>query len=131
VNSFIEYIPESLNDHKAFIDLILSIIDTKLQYVKHRTDLLINAHNIAFSEAGYHTIELQSNSTIDEDSILANREQVFSLIEQYSKSTNLLLTMRTEISESNVSRIYDLLSNDQYLHFETEELISMLKPNKK
>lgn len=131
MNSFIKYTPESLNDYKAFIELILSIIDTKLQYVTHRTDTLINTYHSSLSFSDIHSVDFFINEkALNEDVLLANREEVFSLIEQYSKSTNLLLTMRTKLCAANVSRIYDLLSNDHYLLFENEELVSMIKPKK-
>ncbi len=130
MNSFIKYIPESLNDHKAFVELILGIIDTKLQFVKHRTDTLIKTHHLSsiIEDEDYPPDIYSKSSEFKEDILLNNHEEeIFSLIELYSKTTNLLLTMRTELRTSNVSRIYDLLSEDRYMLFENDELISMLK----
>ena len=116
MNSFIKYIPESLSDNKAFVEHMLSIIDTKLQFVKHRTNALITAHATS-------SIYQSSVSPIVEDisqDILntpLESEKVFSMIENYSKTTNLLLLLRSKLSENNVSLIYDLLCNDRFMNF--------------
>jgi len=121
VNSLIKYIPKSLNDHKAFVEHLLSIIDTKLQYVKHRTNKLINAHTkaIVYEETaqGEQLLSLDSSP---------EQEELFLLIEKYSKTTKLLLLLRTKLNHRNVSLVYDLLNNDQYLEYDSESLGKIL-----
>ena len=123
MNSFIEYIPESYNDHRAFVELILSIIDTKLQFIKDRTTNLINAYHREENETfiAQHIVE---GAEVDLIVLLDDMkpEKIFEIIEVYSKTTNLLLVLRASLTTDNVSRIYDLLSKDRYLYFDNEEL---------
>lgn len=122
MNSFIKYIPKSLDDHKAFVEHLLSIIDTKLQYVKHRTNKLI---------ASYESSAVYENEIdgflIDSIKLPTEQEEIFSLIETYSKTTKLLLLLRTKLNQQNVSLVYDLLNNDRYLMYDSKDLGQMLK----
>lgn len=126
MDSFIKYIPESFSDNKAFVEHMLSIIDTKLQFVKHQTNELIASYSTS-------AIYQSSDSPFIEDisSELLNTplesEKVFSRIEHYSKTTNLLLQLRTNLSQKNVSLIYDLLCNDRFMEFESKALEKLLK----
>jgi len=128
VNSFIKYTPNSLNEHKAFVEHLLSIIDTKLQFVKYRMNALISslsASPITESDSGSdHLIE---HLSLNLSTLPSDQEAVFSLIEKYSKTTNLLLLLRTKLNGKNVSLVYDLLNNDRYLNYDHEALGTMLE----
>ncbi len=129
MNSFIKYIPESLNDHKAFVEHMLSIIDTKLQFTKHRTNALIASYNTSTVLEGANDTAFLENFTFDLGIAPSEDEQIFILIEKYSKTTSLLLLLRNKLKENNVSLIYDLLNNDRYLSYESEDLEKLLENN--
>lgn len=128
MNSFIKYIPESLNQNKAFVDHLLSIIDTKLQFSKHQVNALITSFSTTSALQGSDTGGDQFDSTF---SLLpSTSEKVFSLIEQNSKTTNLLLILRTRLTQKNVSLVYDLLSNDRYLEYESKDLENLIEKSR-
>ena len=132
MNSFIAYYPESYKDHQAFVELILSIIDTKLQFIKDKTVSLIHSNSLQFDcppilQHNIQRCEIEHFEYIFTD----ESEEVFKTIEFYSKSTNLLFLLRSSLTNENVSRIYDLLSNDRYLHFEHEELLAVVHGSNK
>jgi hypothetical protein len=127
VNSFIKYIHESLSDHKAFVEHLLSIIDTKLQFTKHRTNGLISSYSSTPVLQKDRYSALPENFTLDMDNAPSANEKVFVLIEKYSKTTNLLLLLRSKLAAKNVNLIYDLLNNDRFLGYEGEELEQLLE----
>lgn len=127
MNSFIKYIPKSLTEHKAFVEHLLSIIDTKLQFVNHRTNALISS--LSRSTVFASTLDSDQNNFISSDpgELPSEQEALFSMIEKYSKTTNLLLLIRGKLNEKNVSLIYDLLNNDSYLEYDNKTLEELLK----
>lgn len=130
MNSFIKYIPNSLNDHKAFVEHMLSIIDTKLQFVKHQTNALISSHTTTLAIETDDSDSPQYLLIPPERITSSEREKIFVLIERYSKTTNLLLLLRTKLNKYNVSVIYDLLNNDQYLNYEHKALENILNQHR-
>lgn len=127
MNSLIKYIPESLHDHKAFVEHMLSIIDTKLQYAKHQTNALISSYSSEPVMLDDKNTVILENFKLDTDKVQATNEEIFILIEKYSKTTNLLFLLRAKLAAKNVSLIYDLLNNDRFLNFESEELEKILE----
>ncbi len=127
MNSFIKYIPKSLDDHKAFVEHLLSIIDTKLQFVKHRTNALISSLSTSPIMENNSESDLIEYLSLDFGTLPSDQEAAFSLIEKYSKTTNLLLLLRAKLNEKNVSLIYDLLNNDRYLNYDHNALGIMLE----
>ncbi len=126
MNSFIKYIPESLNDHKAFVELLLSIIDTKLQFIKYRTDVIITDYSeftISNEPPG------NSHPFLDNHPDIEGVELMIGTIEKYSKTTKLLLLLRSKLSVHNVSLIYDLLNNNRYLTYDHKSLDQLLEEN--
>lgn len=126
MNSFIKYIPESLNDHKAFVELLLSIIDTKLQFIKYRTDVIITDYSeftISNEPSG------NSYPFLDNHPDIEGVELMIGTIEKYSKTTKLLLLLRSKLSVHNVSLIYDLLNNNRYLNYDHKSLDQLLEKN--
>jgi hypothetical protein len=129
VNSFIKYIPESLKDQKAFVELLLSIIDTKIQFAKHRTHALISSFsNTPVTQDDYQSVLLE-NFSLDLGDAPTESGIIYSLIEKYSKTTYLLFQLRKCLSHDNVSIVYDLLCNDKFMLYDSEELNSLLKEN--
>lgn len=119
MDSSIKFTPESLKNHAAFVEHLLSIIDTKLQFVEYRTSKVIKS----MVKEPYGQFDLllhdEDDSNFEED--LQNGE-IFNHIEEYSRTTSLLLLMRTNLCDKNTSLIYGLLSNDKYLEFNDIEL---------
>jgi len=115
MDSLIKFTPESLKNHAAFVEHLLSIIDTKLQFVEYRTSKVIKS----MVKEPYGQFDVLLHDEFDED--LQNGE-LFNHIEEYSRTTSLLLLMRTNLCDKNTSLIYDLLSNDKFLEFNDIEL---------
>ena len=117
MDSLIKFTPESLHNNAAFVEHLLSIIDTKLQFVEYRTSkvikTMVNVPNGGFD--GFMDDEFQIEETIE-------TSEVFNQIEEYSRTTSLLLLMRTNLSGKNASLIYDLLSDDKFLKFKDIDL---------
>ncbi len=60
-------------------------------------------------------------------SVVNNNERIFELIEEYSKRTNLLMTMRYMLNDSNALTVLHLLEEDRFIELEKEKLERMLK----
>ena len=126
MNSSIKYIPKSLSEHKYFIEHILSIIDTKLQFVEYKTSAFIKSYvKVPYSISKINgpidvlSFDLRLSPT--------DNEKIFNQIEEYSKTTRLLLMMRKKLCGKTASVIYDLLSQDKYLNSEYLEIELILE----
>lgn len=128
MNSYIKYIPKSLSEHKHFIEHILSIIDTKLQFVEYKTSAFIKS----YVKAPYSLSDINDSFDIfslDLDLSSADNENIFNQIETYSKTTRVLLMMRKKLCGKNASIIFDLLSQDKYLKSKYKEIEALLEKN--
>ncbi len=118
MDSLIKYIPDSLKNNDAFVEHVLSIIDTKLQFVEYRTSKIINSSvnesNYPLGSEFLEEIELNIKGV--------KNEEIFNQIEEYSRTTSLLLLMRINLYNNNVSLIFNLLSDDKYLNYNDIEL---------
>ena len=118
MDSLIKYIPDSLKNNDAFVEHVLSIIDTKLQFVEYRTSKIINScvneSNYPLGSEFHEEIELNIKGV--------KNEEIFNQIEEYSRTTSLLLLMRINLYNKNVSLIFNLLSDDKYLNYNDIEL---------
>lgn len=126
MNSSIKYTPKSLNDHKNFVEHILSIIDTKLQFIEYRTNAFIKSYvkspyNLSNLNDSYDMLSLDLRLSPTDN------EKIFNQIEEYSKTTRLLLIMRKKLCGKNASIIYNLLSQDEYLNSEYLEIELVLE----
>jgi len=119
MDSLIKFTPESLKNNDAFIEHLLSIIDTKLQFVEYRTSKVIKS--LVKETDGPFDPLFQIEEEFDIEKEIEN-STVFNLIEEYSRTTSLLLLMRTNLTGKNTSLIYDLLSDDKFLNFKDIEL---------
>lgn len=119
MDSLIKFTPESLKNNDAFIEHLLSIIDTKLQFVEYRTSKVIKSmvkqQNAPFDQMFVEEEEFKIKEEIENG-------EVFNQIEEYSRTTSLLLLMRINLSGKSASLIYDLLSDDKFLNFNDIEL---------
>lgn len=119
MDSLIKFTPESLENNDAFLDHILSIIDTKLQFIEYRTSKIIKSAvdepNAVSDSAFHHQLEYDVNQDMKSDKMLNH-------IEEYSRTTSLLLLMRVNLSGKNASLVFDLLSEDKFLNFEDIDL---------
>ena len=118
MDSLIKFTPESLHNNDAFVEHLLSIIDTKLQYVEYRTSKVIKT--MVKVPNGQSDDFLMDDDFQIEEAI--ENSEVFNQIEEYSRTTSLLLLMRTNLSGKNASLIYDLLSDDKFMKFNDIDL---------
>ncbi len=117
MDSLIKYTPESLINDVVFVEHILSIIDTKLQFVEYRTSKTIKS---LVKESNIYT-----DSDLEKENItieVIENEKVLHQIEEYSRTTSLLLLMRVNLFGKNASLIFNLLSNDKFLEYSDIEL---------
>ena len=118
MDSLIKFTPESLKNNDAFVEHVLSIIDTKLQFVEYRTSKII--------KSTVKEVEFPIDSLYEEQRELSfediENEKVFNQIEEYSRTTSLLLLMRVNLFNKNVSLIFNLLTEDKFLEYDDVEL---------
>ena len=118
MDSLIKFIPDSLKNNDAFVEHVLSIIDTKLQFVEYRTSKII--------KSSVHELNYPPGTEYEEEIIFniegIKNDEVFNQIEEYSRTTSLLLLMRINLYNKNVSLIFNLLSDDKYLKYNDIEL---------
>ena len=122
MDSLIKFTPESLKNNDAFVDHLLSIIDTKLQFIEYRTSRIIND---LVKEP--NSLQQRLNNKLEINLDVVENEKIFDQIEEYSRTTSFLLLMRVKLCGKNASLVYDLLSDDKYLKFSDTELEKALE----
>ncbi len=118
MDSLIKFTPDSLKNNDAFVEHVLSIIDTKLQFVEYRTSKFIKS---TVNDSNY-PLESECGQEMEFNFEVIKNEKVFNQIEEYSRTTSLLLLMRVNLYAKNVSLIFNLLSNDNFLNYDDVEL---------
>jgi len=118
MDSLIKFTPDSLKNNDAFVEHVLSIIDTKLQFVEYQTSKFIkstvNDSNYPLESENWEEMEFNFEDI--------KNEKVFNQIEEYSRTTSLLLLMRVNLYTKNVSLIFNLLSDDKFLNYNDIDL---------
>ena len=118
MDSLIKFTPDSLRNNDAFVEHVLSIIDTKLQFVEYQTSKFIkstvNDSNYPLESENWEEMEFNFEDI--------KNEKVFNQIEEYSRTTCLLLLMRVNLYAKNVSLIFNLLSDDKFLKYHDIDL---------
>ncbi len=117
MDSLIKFTPESLSNNDAFVEHILSIIDTKLQFVEYRTSKIIKS--LVIESNIYDEMIFEEGKMVNTE---IGNEKVLNQIEEYSRTTSLLLLLRVNLYGKNASLIFNLLSDDKYLKFNDLEL---------
>jgi len=104
---------QSINTpQQLLINNMLSVIDSKIQYVDFKLKAFIKHHTKVYTDI--EDIDIS-------DPLLIKK------IEQSTKITNRLLVMRSNINSDNVDIIFSLLSNNDYLNYPSDELVKMME----
>ncbi len=115
-----------LNQH-LLTENIYGIIDSKIQYIKFKLNKVIqpeetkNNHypNLAGSQR-------PSASTRGLSSEPINNIEILDQIEESTKVINRLLLMRVHLNALNAKLIFELLGNNSYLNYSSEELKKLI-----
>jgi len=103
-------------------ELVMGIIDSKMQFVKHRTN------SILAQKLDDNSFSLSSIQNDRKEDILSKVEKtghdasILQYIEGYSRTTRMLLFLRNYLDLTNAKIIFDLLTEDIYLNFNEKEL---------
>ncbi|MEL6925935.1 MAG: hypothetical protein AAFO94_17975 [Bacteroidota bacterium] len=104
----------------SIIEHVYGIIDSKFQFIKHRTNRLI--------ETQMDNQSIQIPDLIDGEDLMqrlgkiGHDASILQHIEEYSKTTRMLLFLRNYLCNANSRIILDLLTDDIYLNFNEREL---------
>ncbi len=116
----------TLNEEQLLVNQVKSIIDTKIQYIDYQTNQIVSAiigtdlPNVPKPNVDPKDVSSFNFSHNNCDSFLT-------LMEEYSKTKRLLLTLRQETLSSNSGFILDLLSENRFLVYTDVELESMIR----
>ncbi len=94
------------------------LISSRLQYIKFKQQRLFEA-----DQESEHT-EFQ----ITDDVSAAYAHELIVEFENYSRANRLLTLMWNHLRKNNAKMIFELLSNNQFLHYSVEDLSVILNP---
>jgi hypothetical protein len=118
MDSLVKFTPDSLKNNDAFVEHILSIIDTKLQFVEYRTSKIIKSVIKEPNPLAESLFDVEEEFNIEE----IENEELFNQIEEYSRTTCLLLLLRINLFGKNASLVFELLSDDKFLDYNDIDL---------
>ncbi len=108
------------------IEHLYEIIDTKIQYIDFQTNALVS------TILGYD-VQRVARPEIDISSLNSfnfahnNCDSFLTIMEEYSKTKRLLLLMRSMVTTQNHQLVFDLLSNNQFIHYSEKQLSLLLE----
>lgn len=111
------------------VEHVYGIIDSKFQYLRFNTNNLIRDHlrdclvpSPDGIEGQVRTFEKTINKKIEQN--------MLNHIEDYSKTTRLLLFLRNCVCSQNAKLIFDLLTEDIFLNFSEREIKIIIEGRK-
>lgn len=108
-----------MNRSQQLRQTVLSIISSRLQYIKHKQEKLFSKKD----EVTGNDVPMQIT---DENSAVIAHHFLLKF-EEYSRSIRLLLLMRSMLRPRNTVTIFELLTDDRYLKYSPEILRSLLE----
>ena len=99
---------------------VSSIISSRLQYIKFKQQRLFESDK-----------QLENNTQpfqITDDVSAAYAHKLIVEFENYSRANRLLTMMWNHLRKNNARKIFELLSNNQYLNYSVEDLSKILDP---
>lgn len=97
---------------------VSSIISSRLQYIKFKQQRLFESDK-----------QLENNTQpfqITDDVSAAYAHELILEFENYSRANRLLTMMWNHLRKNNARKIFELLSNNQYLNYSVEDLSKIL-----
>ena len=103
-------------------EVVMGLIDSKMQFVKHRTNSIL-AQKLENNSIYLPIIEKDKDADLlSQVEKTGHDASILQYIEEYSKTTRMLLFLRTYLDTTNAKIIFDLLTDDIYLNFNEKEL---------
>ncbi len=99
---------------------VSSIISSRLQYIKFKQQRLF--------ESDKQLDNSVQPFQITDDISAAYAHELIVEFENYSRANRLLTMMWNHLRKNNASKIFELLSNNQYLNYSVEDLSLILSP---
>lgn len=119
-------------EHTHIIDHVYSIINSKIDFIELKTRKLLNNFRTENAK-GSHKSDSDSEFHIPSMSDLyvdkADNENLFSHLENLSRSIYLLEQLKLSLTTDNVCSIIDLLNDDKYLSVNNLQMQNVLKYN--
>jgi len=101
----------SVVDDKVLFQQVFKILDSKIKFLEYQTNQIIQSH-VDPNNFSLTSPTIYSAQKPKLDSEKTSNNQILDMIETYSRSTTILLKLRTNLSIENVRLIFDLLNQD-------------------
>ncbi len=98
---------------------VSSIISSRLQYIKFKQQRLFETKRLENADQPFQ---------ITDDVSAAYAHELIVEFENYSRANRLLTMMWNHLRKNNARKIFELLSNNQYLNYSVEDLSIILSP---
>ncbi len=99
---------------------VSSIISSRLQYIKFKQQRLFESDN--------QPENTDQSFQITDDVSAAYAHELIVEFENYSRANRLLTMMWNHLKKNNAKKVFELLSNNDYLNYSVEDLSKILSP---
>lgn len=108
---------------------VQNIISSRLQYIKYQQAGLFPDQESSDHNNTSNTSVTASTIQITDDSSAALADALILKFEQYGRTIRSLMLLWNHLRDDNSERVYELLMDNQFLHYPYDELRSMLGKN--
>ena len=113
-------------EEKTLVNQVISIIDTKIQYIDYQTNHIVSSIiGTELQNVPRPSVDVSEISNFNFS--YNNCDSFLTLMEEYSRTKSLLLTLRQHANHKTAQLIFDLLSDNQFIAFTDKELEIMIK----
>ena len=113
-------------EEKTLVNQVISIIDTKIQYIDYQTNHVVSSIiGTELQNVPRPSVDVSEISNFNFS--YNNCDSFLTLMEEYSRTKSLLLTLRQHTNHKTAQLIFDLLSDNQFIAFTDKELEVMVK----
>ena len=110
--------------HSGLAQIVDSIISTKIEYANQQQSFLCKSLDILQETYGGAT--LTKAAEISYSTFQRQFDEILDQVDQLAYSIELLLIIRSYLSEETSRAIYELMLNDKYLFYAPEKLQQLL-----
>lgn len=112
---------DSSQSQHQLMENILEIIDSKIQYIKFNLEKTIRSSAPTREHSSHLSPPQRAYNEASSNQLLASTD-ILDKIEVASKIINRLLLLRNNLNPYNAKLIFELLSNNTYLDYSSEDL---------
>ena len=113
---------DTLDDVERMEENVFAIIESKIQYNEYRIN---NAAN-SFINLDDSALAARKSS-MEMKRIVFNNEHIIDLIRKYTGAINLLLVLRSKLTNENAYSVFSILKDDQFLSFSKHDLVALIE----